>query len=312
MKQIMNVVLAASILVLPALLPTGARAQIADLDNPDIAVEYVPSNKFKALYTRLSKRRVLEQIKQFLSPLKLGPLRVPDGKLEDDPLLIKLRECTSQDTSGVENAWYSSGETSITYCYQYILQHERYAPKVTTPEGLTRDDAIDGTFIGILFHELGHAVVDLFEIPVYGREEDAADQISAYVMLQFGPNVARRTILANAYSWQEAARRDGSSYYLYDTHGTNLQRFYNYLCLGYGGYPDAFKDLIDKPLKGANPDQKFLPARRAANCKNEYEQVRTAFGATLRPHIDLALADRIKATIACIRPNGKWAIDTKC
>ena len=33
-------------------------------------------------------------------------------------------------------------------------------------------------------------------IPVFGREEDAADQLSAFLMLQFGKDVARTTIRA--------------------------------------------------------------------------------------------------------------------
>jgi hypothetical protein len=38
----------------------------------------------------------------------------------------------------------------------------------------------------MFLHETGHAVFDLLEVPVLGREEDAADLFSAYIMLHFG------------------------------------------------------------------------------------------------------------------------------
>ena len=34
-----------------------------------------------------------------------------------------------------------------------------------------------------LLHEIGHALIDHFELPVFGREEDAADQIATTTMI---------------------------------------------------------------------------------------------------------------------------------
>ena len=42
-----------------------------------------------------------------------------------------------------------------------------------------------------------------------------------------------------------------------DEHGTSSQRFYNTLCLAYGGDPQTFKEFVDKG---------WLPKDRAANC----------------------------------------------
>src|SRR5581483_1691280 len=159
---------------------------------------------------------------------------------------------------------------------------ERFAPLVVTDEGLTPDDAIDGAFVGVMFHELGHAVVDLLHIPVFGREEDAADQIAAFILMQFGPNVARRTILAQAHYWHESNTAYGGRNNFTDTHGTDLQRYYNFLCLGYGGFPDMFKDIVEK---------KLLPERRARNCKAEYDIVSSAFAQTILPSLDM---DKVK------------------
>ena len=41
----------------------------------------------------------------------------------------------------------------------------------------------------------------MLELPVFGREEDAADQLAAYILLQFGESEARRLIAGTAYAY---------------------------------------------------------------------------------------------------------------
>ena len=62
-----------------------------------------------------------------------------------------------------------------------------------------------------------------------------------------------------------------------DEHGAPLQRYYNTLCIAYGGQPETFGDLVEAG---------FLPATRAARCAMEYEKVRQAFIKTILPHVD--------------------------
>jgi hypothetical protein len=61
-----------------------------------------------------------------------------------------------------------------------------------------------------------------------------------------------------------------------DEHGTSSQRFYNTLCLAYGGDPQTFKEFVDKG---------WLPKARAANCAAEYQQIKQASRRQL-PYID--------------------------
>jgi hypothetical protein len=155
------------------------------------------------------------------------------------------------------------------------------APKGTTPEGATWEDAILGAFLQVTFHELGHAMFDIYDIPVFGREEDAADQMAGFILSEFGEETARRTLPGTVYIWQALAasdgdwRRDAFS----DIHGYPLQRAYNYLCMAYGGNPEAFRYFVDKGL---------LPKERAELCGREFTQIQHAFAVTLYPHIDKA------------------------
>ena len=68
--------------------------------------------------------------------------------------------------------------------------------------------------------------------------------------------------------------------------GTSSQRFYNTLCLGYGGDPQTFKEFVDKG---------WLPKERAANCAAEYQQIKLAFEKTILPYIDVNLMKQVQA-----------------
>ena len=76
------------------------------------------------------------------------------------------------------------------------------APQSTLPSGVTQQDALVGSFLDVFLHETGHAVFDVLKVPVFGREEDAADLFSAYIMLQFGKEDAHGLILGSAYQYK--------------------------------------------------------------------------------------------------------------
>jgi hypothetical protein len=43
----------------------------------------------------------------------------------------------------------------------------------------TDEDAfVEANILGIFYHELGHAVIDIESVPIFGQEEDAADVFS--------------------------------------------------------------------------------------------------------------------------------------
>jgi len=254
-----------------ALIVRPAAAEIPPgLENSRITFLYVApqSSQYQALYERLVKRQVLEELKAFLAPLRL-PRK----------LALNLREC------GEVDARYTRAE-GVVVCYEYIDFVERLAPKDTTPEGFTRAEGIIGAVVEVMLHEIGHAVFDILDVPVYGREEDAADQIAGFIMLQFSRELAVFAIKGAAWSFL-AQDQEWQGTRFADEHGTGRQRFYNYLCLGYGGAPDAFQSIVDKGL---------LPAPRAANCPREYQLVRNAFGKTILPFIDPDLMKLVQAT----------------
>jgi hypothetical protein len=122
---------------------------------------------------------------------------------------------------------------------------------------------------------------------VLGREEDAADQVSAYIMLHLGKIEARRLIGGTAYAYKievDAATAPPALKQFADAHGTPAQRFYNLLCIAYGADAQLFGDMVEEA---------HLPKERADDCKDEYLQVALAYEKLIGPHIDHVIAKEL-------------------
>jgi len=236
-----------------------------------IQISYVaPRNPaHETIFQLLKERRTLEKFKGLLSALRLPRT-----------LLLKVEGC-----DGESNAWY--GDDAVTVCYEYLADILRDAPKETTPAGVTRADAIVGPTLEVFLHETGHAVFDYLSVPILGREEDAADQFAAYVLLQFAESDARRLIYGVGYSYNiDASKPSTKKNPFADEHGLPAQRFYNVLCMAYGADSKLFADVVDKG---------YLPKARAEGCADEYDQVIRALNKLIGPYIDQARAKQVRA-----------------
>jgi hypothetical protein len=245
--------------------------------NSRVIIDYIDPRLMKSQATldRLRKRAVLEELSMFLSPLRLPRV-----------LRVRTKSC------GAVNAYYVPAEWAINLCYEYYENLETIAPRETSSHGYTRDEVVVGGFIDAIFHELGHALFDILNIPVFGREEDAADQLSAFLMLQFGKDVARVTIKGAAYTYL-VSKNPRTRTEFSDEHGAPAQRFFNYMCLAYGGEPEGFREYVDRGV---------LPKARADGCPREYQLVRRAFAKTIYPHIDVELMKKVQS-IQWLRPS---------
>ena len=259
------------LIVVGASLHSNFATAAPKLRSDRIQISYVAPKDpaHEPIFRLLKEQQVLEKFKKFLSPLRLPRA-----------LHLKVEGC-----DGVSNAWY--GDDVVTVCYEYLDDILRNAPKETTPAGVTRADAIVGPTLEVFLHEVGHALFDYLSVPVLGREEDAADQFAAYLLLQFAKNDARRLIAGVAYSYRlDAAKPTTKKDPFADEHGLPAQRFYNVLCTAYGADSKLFADLVEKG---------YLPKERAEGCEGEYEQVTHAMTKLIRPYIDQTRAKRVRA-----------------
>jgi hypothetical protein len=147
----------------------------------------------------------------------------------------------------------------ITVCYELLAAILKIAAAQDLPLGVSRADTIIGPVLDVFLHETGHAVFSMLQMPVLGRQEDVADQFSAYIMLWLSKDETRRMILGSAYHRamqmpgpEATPSRDTFS----DEHSTPAQRAYNVLCIAYGADKKLFADIVD-----------IGPPAQAARCK---------------------------------------------
>jgi Putative metallopeptidase len=230
--------------------------------------------KHKSIYDALKKRRTLEELRILLSPLRLPR-----------PLRLQLKGCDGKiDVSYQDDV--------VTFCYEYVEYLQRHAPNIGTPGGLTPADVIFSAVFDTFLHEAGHAVFDMLEVPVFGREEDAADYFSAYILLQFSPHDARRFVQGVAFIYASESKvtlekvpdiRDFAG-----EHGLPAQRYFNVLCIAYGSDPKTYAKAI---TRGG------LPKKRAEGCDDEYKMLQRAFRKLIRPNVDQALLRKVRARV---------------
>lgn len=249
-----------------------------------IAIEYVEPRDpaFQPILRDLRDRRVLEELREFLSPLRLPKT-----------LAIRVEQCDQPIRR------YEPG-SPVSICYEYIANLVQLAVKIPrqarTPRGVSRGDAIAGAFIQTVLQQTSSAVFDMLQIPVWGREQDAADKLAAYLMLQFGSETARRVLNGAAYFF-EASDRTWTGSDFSDVRSPEAQRFYNYLCIAYGSDPRTFRDFVkgDVPSGGTRRID-LLPERRADRCAREYGDFQWAFSSQILPHVDRALLSKVRST----------------
>lgn len=171
---------------------------------------------------------------------------------------------------GIENAYYSFEEEVVVLCWELL---DRIAATLAQGglEGAELEQAIGSAWLFVLFHELGHALVDLYELPVTGREEDAVDDLATLVLIDAGASDAA---VAAAVFWILSDDQSYSDAKFADEHSLNPQRFYTILCTVYGSDPGAYVEMVEYG---------YLPMERAQRCPREYEQKSASWGRLLEP-----------------------------
>ena len=167
-----------------------------------------------------------------------------------------------------ENAFYSPGKKAITMCYELVDAALRAGDAVYDGDPYDVDEFAYNVLDGILMHEVGHALVDVYDLPTTGMEEDAVDQFSALIQSRtygdYDPyyETGQNMMLDVAEWWGYMSQYTEAPYWA--VHSLNEQRFYNIACYVYGSDPEYNRDLLGFD---------YLPFSRAKTCQYEYEQM---------------------------------------
>jgi hypothetical protein len=160
-----------------------------------------------------------------------------------------------------DQAFYDRRPPQIRICDELL---EKITQVVRAESSASEEDQlaqIRSTLIWMFLHEVGHAFIHIFDLPVLGQEEDAADGFAALALVDAGE--ATMAKLAVSY-WQavDSGSHDVSDFA--DEHGLDLQRYYAGLCLVYGSDPESNRNIVEEGL---------LSEERADRCRDEYRQL---------------------------------------
>ncbi|MCJ8322678.1 MAG: hypothetical protein HRU29_01225 [Rhizobiales bacterium] len=123
---------------------------------------------------------------------------------------------------------------------------------------------VNGNVIWTMFHETGHALVTLHEIPILAKEEDAVDNLATIIMLVEESEQFNEYLKESAYVWflmDEFAAKSGEELNFADEHSLDQQRAFQIVCFLYGASPEKFE-------KFATLMQ--MPEERLANCGYDF------------------------------------------
>jgi hypothetical protein len=200
------------------------------------------------------------------------------------PLNITCMEC------GEANAFYDGKKKELIICYDLFVDMMSKMEKYhNDPDSL--GVKIGKAFTFVLYHEIGHAFIDIFNIPITGKEEDAADYFAFYMLGSNGITEGVDACIegANFFKDMHDAMKTDTTYQrinkegnivdalpYWDEHSFSLQRYYSINSLLFGSNPALYWDKINEG---------FIGYRRPQNAMQEYEKIKNGWGAVLNKHL---------------------------
>ena len=246
-------------------LATIAMALSASLASPALAAD---NGRFVVLAPRVSSAEWRDEAREMQDSGALQDMAEALNSIFVLPRNIGLRyaEC------GEANAYYDPEAREITMCLELTQS------MAETLDGQFEDDdstteALTGAYLAVVLHEAGHALVDVLEIPITGREEDAVDQLSAWMLIEADDAGSVLGAAASYYSDEDESASDDD---YADEHSLDKQRYFNLVCWAYGSDPDNSEDLIE---------DWGLPEARAERCADEYAQLDRSWTRLLGEHL---------------------------
>jgi hypothetical protein len=220
----------------------------------------------RVVYEPPTKKPEREQIRTFLQQTEVFEqasavlnrvFRFPQA------VTIVWTEC-----GAVNAAW--DGQGNIVMCYELAEYLKTLFSKRVKDRKQLRI-AVMSSLMFTFLHELGHGLISMYKIPAVGREEDAADQLAALVLISTGRDGVE--VAMHGAQFFRLLAASGSETPFFDEHSLDAQRYYNVICLVYGSNPEQYGSLVGRDK---------LPAARARRCSGEYTKISSAWASLLK------------------------------
>lgn len=127
----------------------------------------------------------------------------------------------------------------------------------------------------VIYHEVAHLLIHQLDLPVLGREEDAADNMATWTLLNQQTPESDQALADAAYGWLLSGIAYGSNLNdtdYYAAHSLDRQRAFQIVCLMVGSDDNDFKSIAnDYAIDGDRQD----------SCRWDYRLVNRSFRTVL-------------------------------
>ncbi|MGY5143201.1 MAG: DUF4344 domain-containing metallopeptidase [Candidatus Nitrosopumilus sp. bin_32a] len=236
-----------------------SQEKLQDKGNFKVVYSDTNNSDFKKIQNNLKQTQFFEKKSKELN----SKLNLPSN------IIIDVTQCDEI------NAFYDKRLDTILICYEMYQYLTELYSSIYDDEHTIRG-SIDGAMEFFFLHEVGHALIDVYGMPITGMEEDAVDQLATIILLQKGNDgVSAIAATAGFFGIHGLAVTNVDQLAFHDEHSLDLQRFYNVLCFAYGSNVNGYGVLIDL---------KLLPAERSIQCNDEYSKISKSWNVLLTPY----------------------------
>jgi Putative metallopeptidase len=241
---------------------------------PDSIARRNYSGRIKVVYGKTTdplSRSLIQAYQRYGFFEKIGNLMTDEIKLPRD-ITVVLTNC------GTANAFYNEEEHAIIICNELTTKNYN----LFLANGYSKEDALKTALFASIFtfyHESGHMLIHELNLPMPGKEEDIADQFSAFFLLindsSEGKSVSSE-ILMSAAKLFELDTSIPNDRDFQDEHALGRQRFYSLVCMVYGASPAKYSNLVAKLDYSQS---------RLDRCQVESQSIVTAWQRLLKPYL---------------------------
>jgi hypothetical protein len=173
--------------------------------------------------------------------------------------------------------FYDPSDNSITLPYQFATAVIGVISQIN-PQGSETEwgEAVGAVNSFIFAHEFAHALIHNFNLPVLGREEDAADGIATVLLLKAEDGATYAAEAAEFWDGFSGRQSPPELAEYADNHSFDRQRAYNILCWVGGS---------DEAVLQALAESEIVPEERLASCPAEWQLLRESAEQVLKPHL---------------------------
>lgn len=187
-----------------------------------------------------------------------------------------LPETLTFSFGGDDDPVYDPEDNTVYIPYFFVLDVEDYFKKANyNKNGVSIEQATLDSVLHTIFHELAHALIAMYDLPVLGREEDAADGLASVLLIEnFNQG---QNIVQSAADLFKLEGKDRGKIQIVDfrgVHSLDEQRYYTALCHIYGSDDKAYKHV--KKEAGFSDE-------RAEICVEDYDNLYYGWSTVLKP-----------------------------